>query len=124
MRDDAGREAGDADESEVSDRSGERTGNSPWDETPHGVDGDEREDDGPSGNVAGGFGPSETIEPDSPGLGDALFVVFGAYLAVLALGALLMNQGSGVSNLVVLTGGTVLVAIVCLGFFGLLTPDT
>lgn len=78
-----------------------------------------------SGNVAGEFRPSESIEPGTPSLENSLFVVFGAYIAVLGLTRLFVDvQGFDARDLLVLTGGTLLVSIVLLAFLGLLTPDT
>ena len=112
--------AGDVADSDRAD--GDRNDIPPWDETMHGDGPDEEER---SGNVAGEFGPSETIEPGTPDLGNALFVVFGAYLAVLGVTRLFIDvRGFDGRDLLVLTGGTLLVSIVFLGFFGLLTPDT
>jgi len=89
------------------------------------VDGDNDEDDDTGGNVAGEFRPSETIEPGTPSLENSLFVVFGAYVAVLGLTRLFVDvQGFNAQDLFVLTGGTFLVGLVLFGFFGVLTPDS
>lgn len=86
---------------------------------------DEREDERSSGNVAGEFRPSEEIEPGTPSLENSLFVIFGAYLAILGLTRLFIDsRGFDARDVLVLTGGTLLVSIVLFGFLGLLTPDT
>lgn len=86
---------------------------------------DEAGDEDASGNVAGEFRPSTTIEPENPSLENSLFVVFGAYIAILGLTRLFIDtQGFDARDIAVLTGGTLLVSIVLLGFLGLLTPDT
>lgn len=129
MRDDAGRGTDGIEESRDGTWNGE-TGDDSWDEdradegrdaTGDSEDGDEAR----QGNVAGEFRPSGPLEPESPDLGNALFVVFGAYLAVLTLTRLFVDvQGFDGRDLIVLTGGTLLISIAFFGFFGLLTPDT
>lgn len=85
----------------------------------------DQEDDDSSGNVAGEFRPSEEIEPGTPSLENSLFVVFGAYIAVLGFTRLFLDvQGFDARDVVVLTGGTLLISIVLFGFLGVLTPDT
>lgn len=94
--------------------------NAAGDEVEDGED-DESEGDG----VAGEFVPEGPVEPGSPTLENAVFVVVGAYLAVLATGELLVGvEGYSLRGLAAVTGASLLVAIVCFGFFGLLTPET
>lgn len=125
MPEDARREVGDADESAETGGGGDRTGDPPRDEARHAVAGDEQDDADSSGNVAGEFRPSKSIEPGSPKLGNALFVIAGAYVTVLGLTRLFVDVGGFDSrDLLVLTGGMLLVSIALLGFLGLLTPDT
>ncbi|SFS02268.1 hypothetical protein SAMN05216559_2620 [Halomicrobium zhouii] len=88
-------------------------------------DGDGSDDEDVGGNVAGEFRPSATIEPGTPSLENSLFVVFGAYVAVLGLTRLFVDvQGFDAQDLLVLTGGTFLVGLVLFGFFGVLTSDS
>lgn len=143
MRDDAGRGADDGEDGEesrdgtwsgaVEDESvnGDRPDEEPEQEYYNQryeagvVDGDDEGDDDTGGNVAGEFRPSENIEPGTPSLENSLFVVFGAYLAVLGLTRLFVDvQGFDAQDLLVLTGGTLLVGLVLFGFFGVLTPDS
>ena len=136
MAEDAGRDPGDPEESmdgtwngpsadqTDADRSGEGRNveyhNQEYEDVAVGED-----EENSSGNVAGEFRPSRTIEPESPSLENSLFVVFGAYIAILGLTRLFIDsQGFDVRDIAVLTGGTLLVSIVLLGFLGLLTPDT
>lgn len=87
--------------------------------------GDDSDDEEVGGNVAGEFRPSESIEPGTPSLENSLFVVFGAYVAVLGLTRLFVDvQGFDTQDLLVLTGGTFLVGLVLFGFFGVLTADS
>ena len=127
MRDDAGRGASDSRDSRGTDQGDEESDIPPWDETMHGGSRDDGVDaeETSSGNVAGEFRPSENIEPGDPSLENSLFVIFGAYIAVLGLTRLFLDvQGFDARDIVVLTGGTLLLSIVLLGFLGLLTPDT
>ena len=128
MRDDAGRGTDESEGSSDGARNGWSEGDS-WDEdrtdaTPDAT-GEAVDDETPQGNVAGEFRPSEPLEPESPDLGNALFVVFGAYLAVLTLTRLFVDvDGFDGRDLLVLTAGMLLISVVFLGFLGLLTPDT
>ena len=140
MRDDAGRGTDGSEESRDGSWDGPSSGETRPDDRPgEGPDAtyhnqeyeefdaekDEADDEGSSGNVAGAFGPSENIEPETPSLENSLFVVFGAYIAVLGLTRLFIDvQGFNARDVLVLTGGTLLISIVLLGFLGLLTPDT
>jgi|GEM_PF-3373575 len=147
MRDDAGRGADDGEESRdgtwSSPGGDENVNGDRLDEEPEQeyynqryeagvVDGDDDggdTDDGDArssgGNVAGEFRPSATIEPGTPSLENSLFVVFGAYVAVLGLTRLFVDvQGFDAQDLLVLTGGTFLVGLVLFGFFGVLTSDS
>lgn len=136
MPDDAGRDPGDPEESTDGTWSGssgdradaDRPGEEPAtryhnQEYEDGIA--EADDEKSSGNVAGEFRPSRSIEPQSPSLENSLFVVFGAYVAVLGLTRLFIDsQGFDARDVAILTAGTLLVSIVFLGFLGVLTPDT
>lgn len=129
MPEEASREASDSRDSLVTDGGGDDPRMAPWDETMHGSAAeegdDEKSEDDSSGNVAGAFQPSTDIEPGSISLGNSLFVVAGAYIAVLSLTRLFIDvQGFDGRDVFVLTGGTLLISIVLLGFLGLFTPDT
>jgi len=136
MPDDASRERSDSPEPREPGDGAERPASAPWDESMLGSAGgapDDREtddgerpgDENTGGNVAGEFRPSENIEPGTPSLENSLFVVFGAYVAVLGLTRLFIDvQGFDAQDLLVLTGGTLLVGLVLFGFFGVLTPDS
>jgi hypothetical protein len=141
MRDDTGRGTGEPEESRDGSWNGP-SGDDGWDDpADDGSDAEyynqeyedvavdeeagERSDERSSGNVAGEFHPSESIEPGDPSLENSLFVVFGAYVAILGLTRLFIDvQGFDAQDLLVLTGGTLLAGIVLFGFLGLLTPDT
>lgn len=138
MRDDAGRP--DGGDTGRSDRRGERRpAGEPGDgrgsldpqDPPAAIDADADvdpdEEGADRGNVAGEFAPERPVEPGSPDLANALWVVAGAYVAVLGLVRVFVDpQGLAARDLLVLTAGTLLVTLVFLGFFGLLdlTPDT
>lgn len=136
MADDASREGSDSEKSRETAAGGDQGSIPPWDSTMHrsaadGSDGDvdgghgDDDDERSSGNVAGEFRPSENIEPGDPSLENSLFVVFGAYVAILGLTRLFIDlQGFDARDVLVLTGGTLLISIVLFGFLGLLTPDT
>lgn len=82
---------------------------------------DESEGDG----VAGEFVPEGPVEPGTPTLENAVFVVVGAYLTVLAIGELLVGvEGYSLRALAAVTGAALVVSLVSFGFFGLLTPET
>jgi hypothetical protein len=90
-----------------------------------GPDGAEAGADGDGGNIAGEFTTTGPIEPGSPSLEHALVVIAGAFIAVLALGELLLNSSSlwGYPYLV-LTAVMAATSLLALAYFGLLTPDT
>lgn len=72
------------------------------------------------GNVAGAFRPATEIVPETPSLESALFVVAGAYIAVLALTRMFVDPaGFSARDVLVLTGGTLGLAVVAFVFYGL-----
>jgi hypothetical protein len=83
------------------------------------------EDDDAGGNVAGSLTSLGPIEPQSPTLENALFVVLGVYLAVFGLaGMLAPGVVSAPRNVAILAGGIFALAALSFAVFGLLTPDT
>lgn len=87
----------------------------------------ERDDAGDSDGegAAGEFAPSGPVEPGTPKLENAVFVVVGAYLAILAMGDVVLGVGGmGLRSLAAITGVALLVTLISFGFFGLLNPDT
>lgn len=78
-----------------------------------------------SSNVAGSLTSVGPIEPETPSLEHAAFVVLGVYIGLLAIaGTFVPGFALTPSNVLLLTGGVLAVALVSFGFFGLLTPET
>lgn len=124
MRDDAGRETRDEGKYTGLENGGDGIRDDSWDETvPEQA---VTQDESPSsGNVAGEFLTSEPIEPGSPDRQNALFVVVGAYIALLAIaGIFLVGRGLDTSTTLVFIVVTLVVTVLLLKFFGLITPDT
>jgi len=80
------------------------------------------DDDG--GNVAGTLSSVGPIEPEKPALENALFVIIGVYIGVFAIAAVLPGFLGSLQNVALLAGGVLVAALLSLGFFGALTPDT
>jgi hypothetical protein len=77
------------------------------------------------GNVAGSLTSLGPIEPQSPTLENALFVVLGVYLAVFGLaGMVAPGFVSAPRTVAILAGGLFVLAALSFAVFGLLTPDT
>lgn len=86
---------------------------------------DELVDDGDSGgNVAGTLSSVGPIEPETPTLENALFVIVGVYIGVFAIAAIVPGFLGSLQNVLLLAGGVLVLALLSLGFFGALTPDT
>lgn len=83
------------------------------------------DDDESEGNVAGSLTSIGPIEPETPAIENAVFVVLGVYVGVLAI-ITMIAPGVLASplNVLAVTGGVVAVALLSLGFFGVLTPET
>lgn len=83
-------------------------------------DGDES-----GGNVAGTLNSVGPIEPETPALENATFVMLGVYIGIIALISMIQPGYLGsAGNVLLLTGSVVVVALLSFGVFGLLTPDT
>jgi len=122
MFDDAGSDPDAAGEQAVPARPDGAGETPPWDEDPPD---DQSVADDEGGNVAGIFRPADQVEPGSPNLRSALFVLSGVYIGVLTLTRLFVDvRGFDATDVLILTAATVLVGLLALGFFGLLTPDT
>jgi len=76
------------------------------------------------GNVAGTLSSVGPIEPETPTLENALFVILGVYIGVFAIAAIVPGFLGSLQNVLLLAGGVLVVALLSLGFFGALTPDT
>lgn len=109
----------------------------PWDEQMAPDDGETDAaatadgDDDPAGDdsggegVAGEFAPDEPVEPGTPDVENAVFVVVGAYLTILAMGEVVVGVGGfDFRQLATISAAALLVTIVCFAFFGLLNPET
>jgi|GEM_PF-2731428 len=82
-------------------------------------------DDETEGNVAGSATPIGPIEPEDPSMENAAFVVVGVYVGVVAILTMIMPGFlTSPANLLLVTGGVLAAALLSLGFFGVLTPDT
>lgn len=92
---------------------------------PDGFDGATPATEESDGNVAGPFSPADAVEPGRPAVENALFVIVGAYVAVLLVIRIFIAPGGiGARNLLVLTGVAALLALLAAGYYGLLDPDT
>ncbi|MFB6074260.1 MAG: hypothetical protein ABEJ89_04540 [Haloarculaceae archaeon] len=84
----------------------------------------DRDADDGQGNVAGTIPMSGAVEPQQPRLENAVFVVVGAYLAILASLVLISPGGVPASTMLAVTVGVALLALALFGVFGLLDPIT
>jgi len=82
------------------------------------------DDDEDGGNVAGTLSSVRPIEPETPTLENALFVIVGVYIGVFGIAAIVPGFLGSLQNVLLLAGGVLVLALLSLGFFGALTPDT
>lgn len=86
---------------------------------------DEEDDDESDGNVAGSLRAIGPIEPETPSLENAFFVVLGVYIGVLGVIAIFVPTFEfTLQRFLIITGAVLALGLVSFGFFGLLTPDT
>jgi hypothetical protein len=82
-------------------------------------------DEQSEGNVAGSATSIGPIEPETPSIENAAFVVVGVYAGVAAILTMIAPGFlTTPANLTLVAGGVLAAALLSLGFFGVLTPDT
>lgn len=85
----------------------------------------EEADEDEGGNVAGTLTSVGSIEPETPNLENAAFVLLGVYIGILAIVTMIAPAFFGtIENVLVVVGGVLAVTLLSLGFFGVLTPGT